>query len=129
MLTHSVTASRRRFVKEVCSKHLPITSYSKSTSVACHLHTVRATQNSTCVVSLPGYSERLASEKKATHLVQPDLLEHATVRKSRCESTGRCTGRVFARVVGNAILRLRAHCSSIRLRETTISSLEKQWWL
>ena len=29
----------------------------------------------------PGYSERLASEKKATHLVHSDLLEQAMVRK------------------------------------------------
>ena len=50
-----------------------------------------------CVASLPGYSERLASEKSTTHLVHS---EHVTVRKSRCESTGRCTGYEW---VGNII--------------------------
>ena len=35
--------------------------------------------------------------RKTTHLVHSDLLEHATVRKSWCESTGRCTGCEFTR--------------------------------
>ena len=48
---------------------------------ACH------TKFHPCVASLPGYSKRLASEKNTTHLVHSDLLEHATVRKSRCGST------------------------------------------
>ena len=61
------------------------------------------TQFHPCVANLPGYSERLASEKKTTHLVHSDLLELTMVRKSWCESTGRCTGCEFGRGVGNAI--------------------------
>ena len=106
MRTRSVTASRRRFVKIVCSKHLPITSYSKSIiGSECSMppsHSACHTKFHPCVASLPEYSERLASEKNTTHLVHSDLLEHATVRKSRCESTGRCTactGCEFARGV------------------------------
>ena len=96
MLARSVTASRRHFVKALCSKHLPITSYSKLIiGSECSMppsHSACHTKFHPCVASLPGYSERLASEKNTTHLVQSDLLEHATVRKSQCESTGRCTG-------------------------------------
>ena len=107
MLTRSVTASRRRFVKAVCSKHLPITFYSKSIiGSECSMppsHSACHTKLHPCVASPPGYSERLASEKKTTHLVHSDLLEHTMVRKSRCELTGRCTGCEFAREVGNAI--------------------------
>ena len=67
MLTRSVTASRRRFVKAVCSKHLPITSYSKSIiGSECSMppsHSACHTKFYPCVASLPGHSERLASEK------------------------------------------------------------------
>ena len=54
------------------------------------------TQSHPCVASLPGI-QRGWQARKTTQLVQSDLLEHATVRKSRCESTGRCTGCEFAR--------------------------------
>ena len=91
-------------MKAMCSKHLPITSYSKSIiGSKCSMppsHSACHTKFHPCVASLPGYSERLASEKNTTHLVHSDLLEHAMVRKSRCESTGRCTDCEFARGVG-----------------------------
>ena len=90
--------------------HLPVDSHQLFRTIACSSRSectryvvFSHLQFHPCVASLPGYSERLASEKKATHLVHSDLLEQAMVRKSWCESTGRCTGCKFARAVGNAI--------------------------
>ena len=94
-----VTASRRRFVKSSVqytpSHHFLLQVDHKQRVCMPPSHSACHTKFNPCVASLPGYSERLGSEKNTTHLVYSDLLEHAMVRKSRCESTGRCTGCEF----------------------------------
>ena len=91
------------FISCTTGKVVPIASRSReAASAARHLHTLQTHTIPPVRCQPPRYSKRVASEKN-THLVQSDLLEHATVRKSRCESTGRCTGCEFARGRGNAI--------------------------
>ena len=77
------------FISCTTGKVVPIASRSReAASAARHLHTLQTHTIPPVRCHPPRYSERLASEKNTTHLVQSDLLEHATVRKSRCESTG-----------------------------------------
>ena len=61
-------------------------------------------------------TERGGMEKHHGHSAQQETgAASATERRSAGYSTG------CALIIG-------AHCSSIRLRETAVSSLEKQWW-